>query len=76
MDAEKLARFRVDHGSGGYRAMEMTEDEKAARRAYIFGILRDKTGWNLTSKQVDDIRIFQMGNLLVLEDAEFVERII
>ena len=41
MNIEKLASFRVDHGNGGYRTLEMTKDEQAARRRFILGVLRN-----------------------------------
>lgn len=76
MNLEKLARFRVDHGNGGYRTLEMTEDEKAARRRFILDILRDNPAFHLTPEQADDVRIYRMGGALMFEDAKYIEYMI
>lgn len=72
MDAQKLACFRVDYGDGGYKAMEMTEDEIFARRSYIYSILRENPAWRLTPEQVDNVRIFKLGDTVVIEDEDYL----
>lgn len=72
MDIKKLAHFRVDKGEGGYKALTMTEDEVCARRSYIYSVLRDNPAWKLTPEQVDNIRIFEMGNMSVIEDENYL----
>ncbi len=76
MNIEKLASFRVDHGNGGYRTLEMTEHEKAARRRFILNVLRDNPSFRLTPEQADDVRIYRMGSALMFEDAEYIEYMI
>ena len=76
MNIEKLASFRVDHGNGGYRTLEMTKDEQAARRRFIFGVLREYPVFHLTPEQADDVRIYRMGGALMFEDAEYIEYMI
>lgn len=66
-----LARFWVDKGEGGYRATEMTREQAASRRCFIRGLLKHRKQWqNLSNDELDNVRVYKMGDTFVLEDAE------
>lgn len=67
-----LAKFRVDKGEGGFWAVAMTKDEAARRRCFIRGLLKNRKQWrNLSNDELDNVRVYKMGDTFVLEDAEF-----
>ena len=70
--AKQLASFRVrKEGSLSYRAINMTADEVAERRAYIRKALKDTPRNNLPNDTLDQIRLVEMENKsYIFEDPE------
>ncbi|MCI9591085.1 MAG: hypothetical protein HFG42_11180 [Lachnospiraceae bacterium] len=75
---EWLARHRVDDGNGGHKAVEMTREERAFRRSFIRSVLLRKSRRfrNLPNDELDQIRLFRVGDQYVLEDRELYEHVI
>lgn len=67
-DAEKLAAYRVDRGEGGFRAVPMTEQEVKNRNVFIRLKLGINPAWELSDVQMEQVRIYRMGKLWVIED--------
>lgn len=66
--AEKLAGYRVDRGKGGFKAIPMTEREVEDRNFFIRLKLRGKPMEKLSSKQIEQVRVYRMGDLWIIED--------
>ena len=66
--AEKLAAYRVDRGKGGFKAIPMTEREVEDRNFFIRLKLRGKPMSKLSSEQIERVRVYQMGDLWIIED--------
>ena len=66
--AEKLAGYRVDRGKGGFKAIPMTEREVEDRNFFIRLKLRGKPMNKLSSKQIEQVRVYRMGDLWIFED--------
>ena len=66
--AEKLAAYRVDRGKGGFKAIPMTEREVEDRNFFIRLKLRGKPMEKLSGKQIEQVRVYRMGDLWIIED--------
>ncbi len=66
--AEKLADYRVDRGKGGFKAIPMTEREVEDRNFFIRLKLRGKPMSKLSGKQIEQVRVYRMGDLWIFED--------
>ncbi len=67
-----LAEYRV-YVAGGktYRAMHMDEAQISERRIYLRKALRNYPQWeNLSNEELNNIRLFMMGDCLVVEDGK------
>ncbi len=75
---EWLARHRVDNGNGGHKAVEMTQEEIAFRRSFIRSVLlgKNRRFRNLSNDELDQARLFRIGDRYVLEDGELYEHVI
>lgn len=67
-NAEELAAYRVDRGEGGFRAVPMTEQEVKNRNFFIRRMLGIKSVWELSDAQMEQVRVYRMGSLWVIED--------
>lgn len=68
----KLAAFRVkaEGQPPGFKSLEMTREERAARRAFVRGLLKGTRWEHLKNEQLDQIRMIQCGDTWIIEDAE------
>ena len=66
--AEKLAGYRVDRGKDGFKAIPMTEREVEDRNFFIRLKLRGKPMNKLSGKQIEQVRVYRMGDLWIFED--------
>lgn len=75
---EWLARHRVDDGNGGHRDVKMSREERAFRRSFIRSVLLRKSRRfrNLPNEQLDQVRLFRVGDQYVLEDQNLYEHVI
>ncbi len=75
---EWLARHRVDDGNGGRWAIKMSREERAFRRSFIRSVLLRKSRRfrNLPNDELDQVRLFRVGDQYVLEDQELYEHVI
>lgn len=74
---EYLARHRVDDGTGGYRALQMSREDRNFRRSYIRSVLKLSPRFrNLSNEQLDKSRLFRMGDSIIFEDAEMYQHAI
>lgn len=67
-EVEKLAACRVDRGKGGFRAVSMTEKEIEDRNFFIRFKLRGKPAWKLSDEQIEQVRVYLMGDIWIVED--------
>ncbi len=67
-DVEKLAACRVERGKGGFKAIPMTEKEIEDRNFFIRFKLRGKPAWMLSDEQIEQVRLYQMGDIWIIED--------
>lgn len=65
---QMLAAYRVDRGSGGFRAIPMTEKEVDDRNFFIRLRLRGKSAWKLSNEQIEQVRLYLMGDIWIIED--------
>lgn len=70
--ARELAAYRVDRGEGGFRAIPMTEKEVDDRCFFIRIRLRGKSAWKLSNEQIERVRLYQMGDLWIIEDENLI----
>ena len=66
-DVEKLAACRVERGKGGFKAIPMTEKEIEDRNFFIRFKLRGKPAWMLSDEQIEQVRLYQMGDIWIIE---------
>jgi len=69
---KELAEYRV-YAAGGktYRAMHMDEAQISERRMYLRKELRNYPQWeNLSNEELNNIRLFMMGERLIVEDGK------
>ena len=67
-NVEKLAACRVERGKGGFKAIPMTEKEIEDRNFFIRFKLRGKPAWMLSDEQIEQVRLYQMGDIWIIED--------
>lgn len=68
--ARKLARFRV--GEDKPMGIKMEPEEIKLRQEYIRNMLRRVEPWKgLTTKQIDEVRIYKLGEDWYIEDTDY-----
>ena len=74
-DGERLADFRLlKHGGAKRYAKEMNSDQLSERRIFLRKILASYPKWeSLSNEQLEDIRVYRLGNFVVVEDADLQE---